>query len=153
MATLLDNCDDLPWDVFAAGEHILKQGDREDVILIMDEGIAEVSFEDNVIATISTPGAILGEVGVLLNQGHTADVVAVEDCSFYMIREASKALAESAELCNEISRILARRLVTVSESLASMRKEKKPSKVDDFDQVMLWQDDDHFGHYLLNPPK
>jgi CRP-like cAMP-binding protein len=153
MATILDNCSDLPWEVFAAGEYILNRGDKEDVILILDEGVAEVRFESSVIATISTRGAVLGEVGVLLNQGHSADVVAVEDCSFYVIREASKAIAKSAELSSEISRVLARRLVLVSESLASMSKEKTLEEVGDFDRGMLWQDDDQFGHYLLNQTK
>jgi len=153
MATILDHLIELPREVFAAGEYILKQGDQKDEILILDKGVAEVSFESTVIATISTQGAILGEIGVLLNQGHSADVVAVEDCSFHVIREASKAMAKNAELGSEISRVLARRLASVSESLASMSKEKTLEEVGDVDRGMLWHDDDHFGHFLLNPPK
>jgi hypothetical protein len=34
-----------------------------------------------------------------------------------------------------------------------MNKEKTLDEVGDFDRGMLWEDDDHFGHYLLNPPK
>ena len=153
MATILNNCRELPKEVFAAGDIIFNRGDQEDVILILHKGVAEVSFEGSVIATISTRGAILGEIGVLLNQGHTADVIAVEDCSFYVLRDASRALSRRPKLSSEISRVLARRLASVSESLASMRKEKTLEEVGEVDRGMLWQDDDHFGHFLLNPPE
>jgi CRP-like cAMP-binding protein len=90
---------------------------------------------------------------VLLKQGHSADVIAVEDCRFYVISEASKAIARRPKLSSEISRELARRLALVSESLATMSKEKPLEEAGDFDKEMLWQADDHFGAYLLNPPK
>ena len=95
MKSILDNREELQGEVFAAGEKILSQGEKEDVILILDEGVAEVSVDGSVIATISTKGAILGEIGVLLDEGHSADVSAVEDCSFYIIRDASKVFAIS----------------------------------------------------------
>ena len=153
MSSILKNCRKYPREKFAAGEFILKQGDQEDVILILVKGVAEVSFEGSAIATISNRGAILGEIGVLLNQPHTADVIAVEDCTLYVIREASKVLARSPKLAGEISRVLARRLASASRALASLNKEKTPEETGDVDHGMLWQEDDQFGQYLLNPPE
>jgi CRP-like cAMP-binding protein len=52
-------------------------------LLILRKGVVAVLKEGVEIATVTEPGAVFGEVSVLLDQPHMADVRALEVSQFY----------------------------------------------------------------------
>ena len=58
-------------------------------LLILKEGTVEVVKEGIRIAKVTEPGAVLGELSVLLDKPHTADVRALEASQFHVADAAA----------------------------------------------------------------
>ena len=143
MSNLLDSCSDLPTRSYAKGDTILKEGGKDGEILFMKTGSIEIRVGDSAITTISNAGAILGEVAVLLERGHSASAIALKDCEFYVLENAEKALANYPVINQEISRALARRLARTSESIAELTKQVEfDNDFSDFEMMMLWEEEE-----------
>ncbi|MDB5514323.1 MAG: 3,5-cyclic-nucleotide phosphodiesterase, partial [Tardiphaga sp.] len=54
------------------GTLVIREGETTGHLFVLIEGRLEVVKGDTVVATITEPGAILGEMSVLLHQPHTA---------------------------------------------------------------------------------
>ena len=114
MANLLDLCSEFPIKSVPAGEMALEENLKDGEILILKSGAVEIVKHGSVVATISTPGAMLGEIAVLLDCGHSASARAVHDSEFYVLEHAGEKLAKNPILYREIAYQLARRLVRLS---------------------------------------
>jgi len=57
-----------------AGTEVLHEGGRTGHLYVLIEGRLDVVKGDTVVATLTEPGAVLGEMSVLLDQPHTATV-------------------------------------------------------------------------------
>ncbi|MDF1755278.1 MAG: cyclic nucleotide-binding domain-containing protein [Verrucomicrobiales bacterium] len=144
MSNSLDHCSDLPSRSFEKGDIVLKEGGRDGEILFLKSGSVEIRVGDSPITTITTKGAMLGEVAVLLNRGHTASAIALKACDFYILENADKELANHPEISKEISRALARRLVRASESIAELTKQVEfDNDFGDFEMMMLWEEEEN----------
>ena len=77
MRTILSFCQDLPEAIFGPGEVLLAEGKKEELLYILIEGELEVLKGDFQINTVSEPGAIFGEISVLLDLPHMATVKAL----------------------------------------------------------------------------
>jgi len=58
-----------------AGTEVLHEGGRTGHLYVLIEGRLEVVKGDTVVATVNEPGAVVGEMSVLLGQPHTASGV------------------------------------------------------------------------------
>jgi CRP-like cAMP-binding protein len=144
MSNPLDHCSDLPARSYAKGDTILKEGGKDGEILFLKSGSIEIRVNDSPITTIATPGAMLGEVAVLLDRGHSAAAVALKDSEFYVLENAESALVSHPEINKEISRALARRLVRTSESIAELTKQVEfDNDFSDFEMMMFWEEDQY----------
>ena len=56
------------------GETVLSAGSADGKLLVLRSGAVEVLKDGVQIAKVSAPGAVFGELAVLLGQSHTADV-------------------------------------------------------------------------------
>ena len=65
----------LPLATYQAGETVLTAGSTTGRLLILKEGAVEVVKEGVQIAKVAEPGAVFGELSVLLDKPHTADGV------------------------------------------------------------------------------
>ena len=72
----------LPLATYQAGETVLSAASTTGRLLILKEGAVEVVKEGVEIARVTEPGAVFGELSVLLDQPHTADVRALEASQF-----------------------------------------------------------------------
>ena len=70
----------------------------------------EVIKGDTIVATIVEPGAVLGEMSVLLDTPHTATVRAAQDSAIYEIDDAASFLRQQPVVSLMIARMLAKRL-------------------------------------------
>lgn len=88
----------------------MTEGERSGVMYVVAEGSFEVTRQGSVVATITDPGAVLGEISVLLDTDHGATVTATSPAVVHVIDDPLAFMAADAEGALEIARILARRL-------------------------------------------
>ena len=81
-ADFLTRCAGLSMVRLQAGETALTSGSKTGRLLVLRSGSVEVVKDGAQIAKVSTPGAVFGELAVLLDQAHTADVRALVRSDF-----------------------------------------------------------------------
>jgi CRP-like cAMP-binding protein len=74
----------LPVVKHRAREVILTAGSKTGELLFLRSGAVEVIKDGVQIASVSAPGSVFGELAVLLDQPHTADVGTLEQSEFYV---------------------------------------------------------------------
>lgn len=107
----------------AAGAEVLHEGGRSGHLFVLIEGRVEVVKGDTVVATISEPGAVLGEMSVLLDMPHTATVRAAQDSVIYEIDDAASFLRQQPAVALIIARMLAQRLNVATTYLADLKRQ------------------------------
>lgn len=110
----------LPLATYRAGETVLVQGSTSNRLLILKKGVVVILKDSFEIATVKEAGAVLGEVSVLLDQPHTADVRALEDSQFYVADPAL--LSREPITVLHVAKILAQRLIAADEELVELKK-------------------------------
>jgi CRP-like cAMP-binding protein len=121
MANLLDYCQGLPERRFAAGDVLLEQGTVAGVLYLLVEGAVEVVKGDVQITTVSEPGAVFGEISVLLGVPHTATVRALRECRCYVAQDPVGFLRSHPDIAFEVARLLSRRVQMASGYLADLK--------------------------------
>jgi CRP-like cAMP-binding protein len=121
MQQILAYCRDLPERSFEAGEVLLPEGERTGTLYILIEGAVEVVKGDFQVYIATDPGAMFGEISVLLDIPHTATVKAVGPCRTHVVADAGAFLRERPDLAHAISRLLAQRLYGVTTYLADIK--------------------------------
>jgi CRP/FNR family cyclic AMP-dependent transcriptional regulator len=106
-----------------AGALILHEGGRTGHLYVLIEGKLEVVKGDTVVATITEPGAVLGEMSVLLDKPHTATVRAATDSVVYEIDDATSFLRNRPGVALLIARMLAQRLNIANSYLADLKQQ------------------------------
>src|SRR5262249_41801578 len=79
----------LPPLTYQAGQTIHPEGSRTDRLLILRKGEVAIVKDGTEIAKVAESGAVFGELSVLLDQPHTADVRAVEPSQFHVANAAT----------------------------------------------------------------
>ena len=79
----------LPVATYQVGETVLAAGTTSGRLLVLKTGAVEVMKDGMQIAEVSEPGAVFGELSMLLDQPHTADVRALEVTEFHVADAAS----------------------------------------------------------------
>ena len=107
----------------AAGAEVLHEGGRTGHLYVVIEGRLEVVKGDTIVATITEPGAVLGEMSVLLDTPHTATVRAAQDSVIYEIDDAASFLRQQPAVALIIARMLAQRLNVATTYLADLKRQ------------------------------
>jgi hypothetical protein len=91
----------LPLVTYQPGETVIADGSRTGRLLILRKGTVAIVKEDTEIAKVAEPGAVFGELSVLLDQPHTADVLALGNLTVSRSRRdyASHAKSGRGTLC------------------------------------------------------
>ena len=120
----------LPVSTFEPGEFVLTTGSTTGQLFILKQGVVEVVRDGLQIATVSEPGAVFGELSIILDKPHTADVRAVERSVFH-VAKASSLLTENVAALVYVCAILAQRLDTANEVLVETKREsgKRPGAI------------------------
>ena len=112
----------LPLASYQAGETVLAAGSTTGRLLILREGAVEIVKEGVEIAKVTEPGAVFGELSILLNQPHTADIRAVETSRFH-VADAAALLAQDPIALLYVAAILARRLDGANHALIELKRQ------------------------------
>jgi CRP/FNR family cyclic AMP-dependent transcriptional regulator len=123
MSELLLQLQDHPVRHYAAGESVLTAGANAGVLLVLISGALEVRKSDMLIDRVKEPGSVLGEIAALLSSGHSADVIATEPSSLYVIEQPRTYLREHPDFHLHVSELLAKRLGNLVRYLADVKQQ------------------------------
>jgi CRP/FNR family transcriptional regulator, cyclic AMP receptor protein len=115
----------LPQQSFEVGALLIKEGEHHNKLLILVEGGLEVMKGDLRVAISRKPGAVFGEISVLLDVPHTASVRAVEKSICYVLENPLAFLETHPEAALHVSKILARRLDSLTRYLVDVKQQFK----------------------------
>ena len=107
----------------AAGAEVLHEGGRTGHLFVLIEGRLDVVKGETVVATMTEPGAVAGEMSVLLDAPHTATVRAAQDSVIYEIDDAASFLRQQPAVALMIARMLAQRLNVATTYLADLKRQ------------------------------
>jgi CRP-like cAMP-binding protein len=120
MREVLDYCTDGIRRDVSAGTLLIREGGTTGHLYVLIEGRLEVIKGDTVVASIADPGAVVGEMSVLLDKPHTATVRAASDSTIYEFGDAASFLREQPAVALLIARLLAQRLNVATTYLADI---------------------------------
>jgi CRP/FNR family cyclic AMP-dependent transcriptional regulator len=120
MRAVLDYCTGGTKREVPAGALVLHEGSKTGHLFVLLQGRLEVVKGDNVVAVLSEPGAMLGEMSVLLDQPHSATVRAAADSVVYEFDDAAAFLRDQPAVALLIARLLAQRLNVATTYLADL---------------------------------
>jgi CRP-like cAMP-binding protein len=124
MSRILDLCPaDMPQRRAAAGEVLLAEGQRAGVLFILIAGAVEILKGDYQIDLISEPGAVFGEMSVLLDIPHTATVRSAADSSFYVAEDPLGFLRSHPDVALGLANLLAKRLHNMTTYLVDLKRQ------------------------------
>lgn len=133
MRQILNLCSaDMPQRTVAAGVTLMEEGKRDHLLLILIEGSVEILKGEYQINVISEPGAVFGEVSVLLDAPHTATVKTTAESRFYVADDPLAFLRSNPAIALGVSRLLAKRLHAMTTYLVDLKQQFEGH-------------DDHFG--------
>jgi CRP/FNR family transcriptional regulator, cyclic AMP receptor protein len=130
--SILRSFDRSPAKVFAEGALLITEGGAPGSLFILESGAVEVLRQGMVVATIDEPGAIIGEMSVLLDAPHSASVRAKTAVFAHVVENAADALRKRPELTYKVAQILARRLGATTAFLVDSREKLEDTADLDF---------------------
>ena len=147
-AAVLGKLASLPVETYRQGDMVLTGGSSTGKLLIMTEGAVEVVRGGVRIAEIAGPGAVFGDLAVLLDQPHSADVRALQPSTFY-VADGRTILRVDPVVALYVAVVLAQRLETVDGLLVEARRRLAQT---DQPQRILRETLDHIGATLQYGP-
>jgi CRP-like cAMP-binding protein len=110
----------LPVATFSAGDFVFAAGSKTGRLLILKNGSVAVIKDGLEIAKVTEPGAVFGEMSVLLDQPNTADVRALERSQFHAAEPAALFDQDPVALLY-VAAVLAHRLDTANGALLDLK--------------------------------
>ncbi|WP_442886852.1 Crp/Fnr family transcriptional regulator [Congregicoccus parvus] len=123
MSKVLELLGNRPVRHYQSGDRVLEQGAKSGVLLVLIEGAFEVRKGEFLIDVITDPGAVFGEISVLADVGHSADVTASVASSAYVVEDPRAFLRENPDFHLYVSELLARRLNYMVAYLTNVRQQ------------------------------
>jgi len=123
--SLLKYCTNLPRISLKPKQEIITEKSVSNRLYVLHQGVLEVHRGDEAISMVTEPGAVFGEMSVLLAIPHTANVRAVTASSVYVVDNASTYLGQHPEFLLPIAQILASRLRNSTTYLVDLKKQFK----------------------------
>jgi CRP-like cAMP-binding protein len=109
---------------YQAGETVIAEGSRTGRLLILAKGVVAIVKEDTEIAQVAEPGAVFGELSVLLDKPHTAEVRALETSQFH-VANAATLFSQDPIAVLYVATVLAHRLDAANHALIQLKSQLK----------------------------
>lgn len=132
-----------PWlrrDWIAPGMTLIEQGGRTGQLYVLKDGELEVLRDGKHVTTIRTPGAVIGEMSVLLDLPQTATVRAVSEVDYFVIDSAIDVLKTHPDWLLQIARLLAQRVNATTAQLTRDRSDDTDTLVLPQNFMSSWSD-------------
>jgi CRP-like cAMP-binding protein len=115
---------------YQPGEMVIADGSKTGRLLILKKGTVTIEKEGTEIAKVTEPGAVFGELSVLLDQPHAADVRALESSQFH-VANAATLLEHNPMAVLYVATVLARRLEGANHALIELKSQLKTGEPHD----------------------
>jgi CRP/FNR family transcriptional regulator, cyclic AMP receptor protein len=112
-----------PIVTFAEGALIMHQGSVSERLLFLSEGAVDIVRDQVTLARVSEPGAVLGDMAVILGRPHSADVWAAAPTRCHVLEDPARLLRAEPELALYVMTVLASRLDAVNGLLIEAREQ------------------------------
>lgn len=109
---------------YRPGETVIADGSKTGRLLILKKGTVTIEKDGTEIAKVTDPGAIFGELSLLLDQPHAADVRALESSQFH-VANAANLLKENPMAALYVATVLAHRLDGANRALIELKSQLK----------------------------
>lgn len=109
--------------VFEQGDVVLAEGSATGRLLFLIQGAVDVVKDEWHIARVTEPGAVFGDMAALRGQPHSADVVAVQPSSFFVIDHAASFIKDEPLIALYVAMIQSGRLDAVNRHLIEARRQ------------------------------
>jgi CRP/FNR family transcriptional regulator, cyclic AMP receptor protein len=123
MLDLLERNHDALKKTVPAGTVLLPEGANTGRLYVLVDGAVEISRNDIVFATSSDPGAIFGEMSVLLGLPHTASVKTTLPSTIYEMKDAAAFMGSDPAIALIVAKTLAQRLYSATTYLVDLKKQ------------------------------
>jgi CRP/FNR family transcriptional regulator, cyclic AMP receptor protein len=121
MRAILDHCTGMPLEDVADGTVVLAEGQNTGNAYVLVQGRVEVLRGDVQVAVCDEPGALFGEMSILLGCPHTATVRALGDARLYVIEDGRTFFRNTPDLLWSVGHLLANRLNAATSYLADLK--------------------------------
>jgi CRP/FNR family transcriptional regulator, cyclic AMP receptor protein len=121
-AAFQNSLTDLPLVTYQPGETVIVDGSKTGRLLFLKKGNVAIVKEDTEIAKVAEPGAVFGELSVLLGQPHTANVHALETSQFH-VANATTLLKQNPSALLYLATVLAHRLDGANQALVQLKNQ------------------------------
>lgn len=105
---------DFPLRVFEPGDLVLTEGSTTGRLLFLKSGAVDVVMDEVELTRVDQPGAVFGDISLLLGAPHTADVRAVHSSSFHVVEDGEAFLKAEPLATLYLATVLAGRLDAVN---------------------------------------
>ncbi|WP_293676714.1 Crp/Fnr family transcriptional regulator [uncultured Phenylobacterium sp.] len=123
MTSIADLCADLPVVRFEPGGVLLAEGETSGKLYVLVDGAVEVVRGETHINTVVEPGALFGEMSILLGLPHTATVRALTACAARVTEDGPGFLKSHHDVSHQLAQLLAQRLHGVSTYLVDLKRQ------------------------------
>jgi len=123
MASLVTLTYSQPTRSLATGETLVHEGDHGGDLYVLESGRLVVERGGAVLARLSEPGALVGEMSVLTGSPNSATVRADGPAIVRVVADAMRYINRQPEVAVHIATVLAQRLDATSAVLAELRGE------------------------------
>ena len=106
---------------FEAGAELLTEGTTSGHLFVLADGVLEVMRGDTQVALVDEPGAVFGEMSILLDTPHTATVRAYLPSTVYVFDDAAAFLKSDPAVAFHVARLLAQRLNAATSYLVDLK--------------------------------
>jgi CRP/FNR family transcriptional regulator, cyclic AMP receptor protein len=122
MATLLTLTYSQPTLSLEPGDVLIKEGDPGGDLYVLESGRLRVERDGVTLATISSAGALIGEMSVLLGTHNTATVRAEKRTTVRVVKDALAYLERQPLVALRVAMLLSQRLDATSALLVEAQK-------------------------------
>ena len=122
MTELPDFALHLPIETLPAGSFLTIEGGRSGRVYVLEQGKLTVLREGVELASIDRPGALIGEMAVLLESPHSASVRAETDVKVRVLANAAASFAADPALALHVARVAVGRLNNTSALLVDLQR-------------------------------
>jgi CRP-like cAMP-binding protein len=124
---VLARLDGFPIRVFEPGDVVMSEGGTSGRLMFLKSGAVDVVMSEVDLNRVDQPGAVFGEIGLLLGTGHTASVVAVQSSSFFMVEDGGEFMRAEPLAALYVATVLAGRLDAVNHLVVDARQRASAS--------------------------
>ena len=121
MENILGLCKDMEIATFQAGEVLIAEGVKTGCLFILISGTVDITKGDTFVTRIDEPGAIFGELSILLGRDHPASVRAVHEVRCHVSPADKEFLVENSRINLAVAELLAERLKGMIGYLADLK--------------------------------